>query len=153
MDDVSAYARYSDDDQRATSIEDQLRNCAAVAERAGLSINPRLVFSDSAITGQKKGLARRIQYHRLIDAIEARECSVVIVDEVSRLSRDVRESGRLMDYVDDIGLRFITNDGIDTSRDGWRTIWLAPAYFTPSRTPVSRDRGQRFTAKADTVSR
>lgn len=125
MDDVAAYARYSDDDQKATSIDDQLRNCATVAERAGLSINPRLIFSDSAITGQKHGLAKRTQYQRLIDAIEARECAVVIIDEISRLSRDVRESGRLMDYVDDIGLRFITNDGIDTARDGWRTIWLA----------------------------
>jgi hypothetical protein len=27
------------------------------------------------------------------------------------------------------------------------------AYFTRSRTPVSRDRGQRFTLMADTISR
>ena len=27
------------------------------------------------------------------------------------------------------------------------------AYFTPSRTPISRDRGQRFTVMPDTVSR
>lgn len=30
--------------------------------------------------------------------------------------------------------------------------WLR-AYFTPSRTPISRDRGQRFTVMPDTVSR
>jgi DNA invertase Pin-like site-specific DNA recombinase len=123
---AAAYARHSGGNgQRETSIDDQLRRCRQVAEREGLTIDPRFVFADEAITGKAEGLAKRVQYRRLIDAIEAGECSIVIVDEISRLTRHVREGGRLMDLVEDRGLRVLTHDGIDTAREGWKTIWLA----------------------------
>lgn len=122
---TGAYARYSPGKgQGETSIEDQLRRCRQVAEREGLSIDEKFVFADEAITGKAEGLAKRTQYRRLLDAIEARECSIVIVDEISRLTRHVREGGRLMDLVDEMGVRFLTNDGIDTQRDGWRPLWM-----------------------------
>ncbi|WP_427913956.1 recombinase family protein [Ramlibacter sp. MMS24-I3-19] len=122
---TGAYARYSPGNgQRETSIEDQLRRCRQVAEREGLAIDENFVFADQAITGKAEGLAKRTQYRRLLDAIEARECSIVIVDEISRLTRHVREGGRLMDLVDEMGVRFLTNDGIDTLRDGWRALWM-----------------------------
>lgn len=122
---TGAYGRHSGGNgQRDTSIEDQLRRCRQVAEREGLSIEPALVFTDEAITGKAEGLAKRTQYRRLMDAIEARECSVVVVDEISRLTRHVREGGRLMDLVEETGVRFLTNDGIDTHREGWRPLWM-----------------------------
>lgn len=120
---AAAYARYSSDEQRPTSIDDQLRRCRDVAEKEGLTIEERLTFSDNAVSGLDKGQARR-QYQRLIDAIEARECSVVIADEVSRLTREVEEGGRLMKLVDRIGLRVLTADGVDTAREGWRPVWM-----------------------------
>ena len=122
---VATYGRYSPGKgQTDTSIEDQLRRCRKVAEREGLVIDEKLIFSDAAITGRAEGLAKRTQYRRLLDAIEARECSVVIVDEISRLTRQVDEGGRLMNLVDELGVRFLTNDGVDTLRDGWRPLWL-----------------------------
>lgn len=122
---VAAYGRYSPGKgQGDTSIEDQLRRCRQVAEREGLAIDEKFVFSDAAITGKAEGLAKRTQYRRLLDAIEARECSTVIVDEISRLTRQIDEGGRLMNLVDDMGVRFLTNDGVDTHRDGWRPLWL-----------------------------
>lgn len=123
---TAAYGRHSGGNgQRETSIADQLRRCRQVAEREGLSIDPALVFTDEAITGKAEGLSKRTQYRRLMDAVEARECSVVIVDEISRLTRHVREGGRLMDLVDEMGVRFLTHDGLDTYRDGWRALWMA----------------------------
>lgn len=125
MSTTGAYGRHSGGNgQRDTSIEDQLRRCRQVADREGLTINPALVFTDLAITGKAEGLAKRTQYRQLMDAIEARECSVVIADEISRLTRHVREGGRLMDLVDETGVRFLTNDGIDTHREGWRPLWM-----------------------------
>lgn len=122
---TSAYGRYSaGHGQRETSIEDQLRRCRQVADREGLSLDENFVFADYAVTGKAEGMAKRTQYRRLLDALEARECSVVIVDEISRLTRHVLEGGRLMDLVDEMGVRFLTNDGIDTHRDGWRALWM-----------------------------
>lgn len=122
---ASAYARFSDEEQRPTSIDDQLRRCRQIAQAEGLILEDRLTFADSAITGLEKGRAKRHQYQRLIDAVEARECAVLITDEISRLTREVKEGGHLMELVEKIGLRIITADGIDTARDGWRTMWLA----------------------------
>jgi DNA invertase Pin-like site-specific DNA recombinase len=82
------------------------------------------MFADDGITGKAEGIAKRKQYRRLVDAIEAGECRVVISDEVSRLTRDFLEGGRLMKYVDDLGVRFITHDGIDTLQPGWKPLWM-----------------------------
>ena len=122
---TAAYGRYSDKDQRETSIDDQLRRCHQVAAREGLTLDPQFIFADSAITGKAQGTAKRRQYRRLLDAIEAREVTALVADEISRLTRDVKEGGHLMLYVEELGLRVITADGIDTTREGWRTIWMA----------------------------
>ena len=122
---AAAYARYSTDEQKATSIEDQIRKCQQIAEREGLTLEERLVFSDSAITGTAKGTAKRVQYQRLHDAVEARECDVLITDEISPLTRDIAEGARWVGIVDQTGLRVITADGIDTVREGWKILWLA----------------------------
>lgn len=122
---AAAYARQSGGTgQRETSIEDQFRRCKEVAQREHLTLETRLLFSDDAITGKAEGIAKRKEYRRLIDAVEARECSVVIADEISRLTRDLQEGARLMKYVDDLGVRFITHDGIDTNQTGWKPLWM-----------------------------
>lgn len=122
---TAACTRYSSDNQKPTSTEDQLRRCREVAAREGLILEERYIYSDNAVTGKAEGTNKRAQYQRMLDAIECREVSVVIADEISRLTRDVKEGGKLMGYADDLGVRFITADGIDTDRDGWRTMWLA----------------------------
>lgn len=122
---TGAYARQSGGNgQRETSVEDQFRRCRQVAEREGLSIEERFFFADQDITGKKEGTVKRTQYRRLLDAIEARECSVVIADEISRLTRHIREGGMLMDLVEETGVRFLTADGIDTHREGWKALWM-----------------------------
>ncbi len=120
---TATYGRTSSEEQRATSIDDQLRNCKAIAAREGLTIDPSLYFSDEAITGKASGNKRRAGYRRLLDAIEAGICTVVVVDELSRLTRAFGEGGRLIDVVTEQGLRIITGDGIDTNREGWKMLW------------------------------
>jgi DNA invertase Pin-like site-specific DNA recombinase len=121
---TGACLRYSTDEQRPTSIDDQFRNCESIAKREGLSIDSKLKFSDEAITGKAEGTSKRAGYRRLLDAIEARECTVLIADELSRITRHYSEGARLMDIVDKTGLRIITGDGIDTGREGWKLLWM-----------------------------
>ncbi|MCW5641443.1 MAG: recombinase family protein [Rhodoferax sp.] len=121
---TGAYGRYSTDEQRPTSIEDQFRNCNTVAARENLTIDERLRFSDEAITGKAEGTAKRGGYRRLLDAIEAGECTVLIADELSRITRHYSEGARLIDIVETTGLRVITGDGIDTTREGWKLLWM-----------------------------
>lgn len=124
MPNAAIYARYSTDDQRATSIDDQVRRCKEIAERHALTIDAALIFSDSAITGTSKGNHKRTGYARLQDAIAAGVCDTVISDEVSRLTRSPAEGGRLIELAEATGVRFITADGIDTSQDNWKMHWF-----------------------------
>lgn len=122
---AAAYARQSGGNgQHETSLEDQLRRCQEIAEREGLTLDPRYIFSDDAVTGKAEGMAKRHGYHRLIDALDERVCTVVIADELSRLTRDPEEGGRLLKYATKRGVRFITHDGLDTSRPGWKAMWM-----------------------------
>ena len=80
---AAIYARYSTDEQRPTSIEDQVRRCREKAAKEGFEVEDRWVFSDSAITGKAKGRSKRLSYQRLMDAIGDRLVDVVFIDEVS----------------------------------------------------------------------
>lgn len=124
MSTTGQYGRYSDEEQKPTSIEDQLRNCERLAAREGLTIAPHLRFADRAVTGKAEGTAKRTGYRRLLDAIEAGECTVVIADELSRLTRAYGDGARLVELVESTGVRIITCDGIDTAREGWKLVFM-----------------------------
>ncbi len=49
---AAAYARYSSDKQRESSIQDQVRNCTAFAEREGWDMVAQ--YSDEAVSGISK---------------------------------------------------------------------------------------------------
>lgn len=118
------YARYSTDDQRATSIEDQVRRCRETAAKEGIGIDDAFVFSDDAVSGSAKGKGKRPGYQHLLDAIEAGEVRTVVVDELSRLTRDVEEGGRLMTAVEQMGLQIIAANGLDTRQKGWQASFM-----------------------------
>jgi DNA invertase Pin-like site-specific DNA recombinase len=122
--DTGLYARYSIEEQRPTSIEDQLRRCREVARKEGLTICEQTVFSDDAVTGTAKGRHKRPGYQALIDGIEAGEIRCLVVDEISRLTRDVEEAGKLMNFVENRGLKIVAANGMDTRAKGWQTSFL-----------------------------
>lgn len=120
---AAIYARYSTDEQRPTSIEDQVRRCRETAAKEGLTVADNFVFSDSAITGTEKGRTKRAAYQRLLDAIDARIVDIVFIDDVSRATRDYLEGAKLMATVENTGLRVVTSDGLDTAQNNWKTLW------------------------------
>lgn len=109
---VAAYARYSTDAQRDASLEDQLRNCRGYCDRQGWP-SPA-VYTDAAMSGARND---RPGYRRLL--AEAPAFDVILVDDLSRLSRDSVEAQQAVRRLKFAGVRVIgVSDGLDTGRKG-----------------------------------
>ena len=80
---VALYARYSSDNQRDASIEDQLRQCRERAVREGWTIVE--TYSDRAISGAS--LIRAGIQSLLADA-QAGRFDMVLSEALDRISRD-----------------------------------------------------------------
>lgn len=109
---VAAYARYSSDQQREASLDDQLRNCRAYCARAGWP--EPVVYTDAAMSGARHD---RPGYKRLL--AEAARFDAIVVDDLSRLSRDSVEAQQVVKRLRFAGVRVIgVSDGLDTGRKG-----------------------------------
>ena len=82
------YARYSSDNQREESIEGQLRECSAYAERKGYTIVK--TYADRAISGKKAD--NRPQFMQMIADSKQKLFDTVIVWKIDRFSRDKYDS-------------------------------------------------------------
>lgn len=118
---AAIYPRYSTDQQRPTSIEDQVRRCRELAAKENLGVEDDYVFPDSALSGHS--VTKRIGFQRLLDAWDAGLIDMVFADEVSRFARDMSTGAMLIKKVNETGVHVITGDGIDTRRDGWELLW------------------------------
>lgn len=111
---TAAYCRFSSDQQRDSSIEDQLRNCRAWCARNGMPAP--VVYQDAAISGARQD---RPGYLKMLAAAERGEFDVLVVDDLSRLSRDQLETGRAVRMLRHWGVRLVgVSDGVDTDRKG-----------------------------------
>lgn len=120
---AAIYARYSTDEQRPTSIEDQVRQCRELAESKGFEVEDRWIFVDSAISGGAASSHKRTSFQGLLDAIDAREVDVLFIDEVSRVTRNQLDGARVADYAVREGLRIVSCDGIDSADKNWQFLW------------------------------
>jgi site-specific DNA recombinase len=82
---VAIYARYSSDNQRPESIEDQIRSCQELAHARGYTSDLKHIYKDEAKSGALKD---RPALESLLAAARAREFEGLLVDDLSRLSRD-----------------------------------------------------------------
>lgn len=89
------YARYSTDRQDSRSIDDQVRRCRSFCAQRGLTVVEE--FSDSAVSGAH---VERDALRRLLDRARGGSrgapFSAVIVDDLSRLSRDLGNTWQLV---------------------------------------------------------
>ena len=90
---VAVYARFSTTLQDARSIEDQLRRCGRFAKERGWTVAAE--FSDAAQSG---ATLERAGLQRLLASAGARPrpFDAVLVDDLSRLSRDAGHSWRIV---------------------------------------------------------
>ncbi|MGH2404145.1 MAG: recombinase family protein [bacterium] len=106
------YTRYSSDNQRDTSLEDQERLSRQEGERYGCMITA--VWRDAALTGQLSE-EQRPGLRAILAAAEAGEIDVLIVDDCSRLSRNTSDALRIMERLSFWGVALIARaDGINT---------------------------------------
>src|SRR5437870_3960643 len=81
---AALYARYSTDKQDARSIEDQLRRCREFARSQEFAVAD--AYEDAAMSGASR---ERPALKRLLADAKRKRFDVVIVDDLSRLSRDL----------------------------------------------------------------
>src|SRR6266567_2983377 len=126
------YARFSTDQQREQSIEDQNRSCGRTAEQAGLRIVGR--FEDRGVSG---GTSVRPGYQALLAAARAGEFDIIVTEDVSRLWRNRAEFGSRSTEFEDFGVHLVTAIGDDTRRDGWMVVTIKLALAEQYRRDVS----------------
>jgi site-specific DNA recombinase len=115
---VAAYARFSSELQNPTSIEDQLRNCRAAAEKNGWTVLEEFIRSDSAVTGRsmegRDGLKDLIRLAKTTP----KPFDGILIDDTSRFGRYLPDVLRECDTLAQNGIFLhFASDRID-SRDG-----------------------------------
>src|SRR3989441_3124376 len=121
------YARFSTEMQRATSLDDQTRNCRRFAAQMGWPILDDHVYQDTAVSGF--GVEQRPAYQRLVAAALAAvpPFTAILVDDLSRLSRDLVQTLSLFRRLQRHGVELVAvTDGIQTSHQ-------RPSSRSPSR--------------------
>lgn len=109
------YARYSSDNQREESIEGQLRECMAFAERKGYTVIKS--YADRAISGKRAD--NRPEFQRMINDSAKGEFDVVIVWKIDRFSRDKYDSVIYKSKLNKNGVSVISaTEPIDDSPEG-----------------------------------
>lgn len=88
---VAIYARYSTDRQDARSIDDQVRCCRQFAGNRGFEVAEE--YSDAAVSGSHTD---RENLQRLLADARRGAFRHILVDDLSRLSRDLGDAWRLV---------------------------------------------------------
>jgi len=100
---VGVYARYSSENQRDASIEDQVRICRARAEREGWVIAE--TFTDYALSGST---TLRPGYQALLTAMRSGKVDLVLSESLDRLSRDQEHVAGFHKAAQFAGVRIVT---------------------------------------------
>jgi DNA invertase Pin-like site-specific DNA recombinase len=119
----ACYARYSSDLQRATSIEDQLRVARRYADELGWTIDESQIFTDAGISGAS--IDGRPGLQALLAAAARRPLPfhVVLVDDSSRVARDIADAVRILQTLKFLGVRVIyISQHIDSTNEQAETL-------------------------------
>ena len=81
---AAIYARYSSENQRPESIEDQISSCRKLAVERGYSVSEEHIYFDKAASGVRKD---RPGLDALMAESDTGYFGVVLVDDLSRLAR------------------------------------------------------------------
>jgi site-specific DNA recombinase len=112
---AAIYSRFSTDRQNESSITDQVRVCTEYAGRQTWQIAEH--YEDQGISGA--ALGNRPGVLRLQEAALARRLDVVLVTDLSRLSRSNGDLSKMIDRLTAKGIRVVgVQDGYDSARKG-----------------------------------
>jgi DNA invertase Pin-like site-specific DNA recombinase len=109
------YSRFSTDKQNESSIADQIRTCTEFARENQISVVAD--YSDEGISGA--ALGNRPGAKAILEAAFEGQFDVVLVTDLSRLSRSNGDLSKMIDRLVVRGIRVIgVQDGYDSSRRG-----------------------------------
>ncbi|REF73547.1 recombinase family protein [Paracoccus versutus] len=101
---VALYARFSSDNQREASIDDQLRICREQARREGLKVVG--TYKDAGISGSSMILRPGIQM--LLQDAQAGQFDMVLAEALDRISRDQADVATLFKHLKFAGVPIVT---------------------------------------------
>lgn len=114
---AAVYARFSSDLQRSTSIDDQIATARRYAEAQGWVFLPEHVYVDSALSGASLDRPG-IQALRHASQQRPRPFDVLLVDDSSRVSRDLADAVRLLQELKFAGIRVLyLSQNIDSANE------------------------------------
>jgi DNA invertase Pin-like site-specific DNA recombinase len=115
---TACYARYSSDLQRETSLEDQISEAARYATERGWGVNPGHIYTDAGVSGASIEGRPGLQALLTASASTPRPFDVVLVDDSSRIARDLADALRTMQTLKFRGVRVIyISQGIDSASE------------------------------------
>jgi DNA invertase Pin-like site-specific DNA recombinase len=113
------YARFSSDLQKDTSLEDQVATATRYAEAHGWIVEQ--VYTDAAVSGAS--LDRPGIQALLTAAAEQSRPDVLLVDDSSRVSRDLADAVRFLQQLKFFGIRVLyLSQGIDSASPQAETL-------------------------------
>jgi len=144
---VAIYARVSTADKNQT-VENQLRDLLAVAERQGWTVVA--TFTDEGISGVK-GRDRRPGYDALLKGVARKDFEQIMAWSVDRLGRSLPD---LVAFLNDIQSKavdlYLHQQGLDTSTPSGRMMFQMLGVFAEFARSMIRERilaGLRRTTK------
>ena len=144
---VAIYARVSTADKNQT-VENQLRDLLAVAERQGWEVVA--TFTDEGISGVK-GRDRRPGYDALLKGVARKDFEQIMAWSVDRLGRSLPD---LVAFLNDIQSKtvdlYLHQQGLDTSTPSGRMMFQMLGVFAEFERAMIRERilaGLRRTTK------
>ncbi len=112
---AAIYARFSSDNQREQSIEDQVRVCREYAQKNEVSVLEDHIYVDEAKSGS---IRNRPGLEALKKAAESKLFDTLLIDDSSRLSRDNQYFNTLLCLFQFWGLTLISvSDGLNTQEE------------------------------------
>lgn len=147
---VAIYSRYSTDEQDPRSIDDQIRRCTEHAN--GHDQEVVATFSDAAVSGAHTD---RVSFTKMLDAVTATKrppFRAVLVDDLSRLSRNIGDFWRVVDDLASAGITVVdVQTGMSSDDPNARSLFGMKSVFNDHFLQVVRyqtHRGLEGRAKA-----
>ncbi|MFA6310641.1 MAG: recombinase family protein [Sterolibacterium sp.] len=112
---AATYSRYSSDNQRDTSIEDQQRLTSARCAAEGWQ--PAAHYADQEISASTP-VRLRPGGKQLLDAAERGAFDVLVIEALDRCWRDIVDQEQVLRRLEHLGIRIVgTSDGYDTRHE------------------------------------
>ena len=112
---AAIYARYSSENQKEQSIDDQVRVCREYAKKSSIQILEEHIYFDEAASGS---IRKRPGLEALKQAAEEKRFDAVLIDDSSRLSRDNQYFNTLLCLFQFWGVALISvSDGLNTQEE------------------------------------